>query len=117
MLVAVYGTLRKGGGNDILLSGSEYKGSFRTEPIFTMFNIGCPYVSTGGTDSITVEVYSISDETLRWLDQLENYPGLYDRTQIDTPWGKAWMYIIDSFHFNGASYVPSGDWMKRYEEV
>lgn len=113
MLVAVYGTLRKNGGNDRLLSTSEFKGSFRTEPLYSMYNIGCPFVSRGGTDSIMVEVYEVNSDVFSLLDMLESYPRLYDRIKIPTPWGEAWMYVIEDFEFVGASYVPSGDWMER----
>ena len=113
MLVAVYGTLRKGGGNDRLLSTSTYKGSVRTEPLYEMDNIGCPFVSRGGSDSILVEVYEVTQTVMNYLDMLEGYPNLYDRIQIPTPWGDSWMYVIEDYFFTGATYVPSGDWMER----
>lgn len=108
--VAVYGTLRKDCGNDYLLKDSVFLGQFRTDPKYTMYDAGCPFVSRGGQDSITVEVYAVDQYTLKNLDRLEHYPSLYNRIQIPTPWGDAWMYVMEDFFLAGADYVASGDW-------
>ena len=99
-LVAVYGSLRRGMSNyQYYLSNSEYKGTFTTEPEYTLHSLSYyPGLKLNGNHSIVMEVYEVDEDTLKNLNRLEGYyPGekstFYDRIEIDTPWGKAFTYI------------------------
>lgn len=114
-LVFVYGTLKRGHGNHRVMipSGGEYLGDHVTKPVYNMFtNSSYPAITKGGTTPITGEVYLVEDMTP--LDRLEGYPNFYNREEIDTPYGKAWVYFIpDDRYMNDASgwdAVPSGKW-------
>ncbi len=115
-LVAVYGTLRRNHGNyKYFLEDQKFIGEFKTEPIYTMLsNGGFPMVFLNGETSIVCEVFHvISQDTLQELDGLEGYPNFYNRKQVTTPWGDAWMYFIngDSKEYsNGRPEIKSGDW-------
>ena len=111
--VFVYGTLRRGGSNHDLLRSARRLGEHRTQPVFTMLDIGpYPGVVTGGSDAILGEVYRITPAMLRHLDRLEDYPRSYGRERIPTPWGEAWIYL---FRPGGGRWarIPGGDWFAR----
>lgn len=117
-LVSVYGSLRSGmGNNHYYLSESEYKGTFPTEPEYTLHSLSTyPGLKLNGNTSVVMEVYEVDEETLKNLNRLEGYyPGekstFYDRIEIDTPWGKAFTYIYVG-ELSKNSIVESGDWVK-----
>lgn len=41
------------------------------------------------------EVWEIDDEMFRRTDRLEGYPHFYDRKEVDTPYGQAWIYFLN----------------------
>ena len=117
-LVAVYGSLRKKMGNhQYYLSNSEYKGTFSTEPEYTLHSLTYyPGLKLNGTTSVIMEVYEVNEETLSNLNRLEGYQPkekstFYDRIEINTPWGKSYTYIYVS-ELSKDSIVESGDWVK-----
>lgn len=116
-LVACYGSLRRGMSNhQYYLSDSEYKGKFTTEPEYTLHSLSAyPGLKLNGNHSVVMEVYEVDNKTLNNLNQLEGYyPGekatFYDRTEINTPWGKAYTYIYVN-QLPKESIVESGDWV------
>ena len=116
-LVAVYGSLRYGKGNhQYYLSTSEYKGTFSTEPEYTLHSLQWyPGLKLNGNTSVVMEVYEVDEKTLTNLNRLEGYyPGekstFYDRIEINTPWGKAFTYIYVN-ELSKDSIVESGDWV------
>ena len=120
ILVAVYGSLRKGLGNHRLLENAKYLGDFETEPIFSLYSLGSfPGLKKEGTTSVTMEVYEVTPIEANRIDQLEGYvPGrestFYDKIPIETPYGEASVYIYVD-RIPDARLVPSGDW-KQYRE-
>ena len=117
ILVSVYGSLRKTMSNhQYYLSSSEYKGTFSTEPEYTLHSLSYyPGLKLDGNTSIVMEVYEVDEETLKNLNRLEGYrPGetstFYDRIKINTPWGKAFTYIYVN-ELSKESIVESGDWV------
>ena len=116
-LVSVYGSLRKTMGNhNYYLLNSEYKGTFTTEPEYTLHSLSAyPGLKQNGNHSVVMEVYEVDEDTLKNLNRLEGYrPGetstFYDRIEIDTPWGKAFTYIYVN-ELSKDSIVESGDWV------
>ena len=121
-LVSCYGSLRRGMGNHhYYLSNSNYKGTFPTEPEYTLHSLSAyPGLKQNGNQSVVMEVYEVDEETLKNLNRLEGYrPGetstFYDRIEIDTPWGKAFTYIYVN-ELSKDSIVESGDWCKYKNE-
>ena len=117
-LVSVYGSLRREMGNhNYYLSNSEYKGTFTTEPEYTLHSLSAyPGLKLNGNYSVVMEVYEVDEEVLKNLNRLEGYrPGdkatFYDRIEINTPWGKAFTYIYVN-ELSKDSIVESGDWVE-----
>lgn len=101
--VFVYGTLKRGRGNNRLLSTSTYIGETSTKEKFALGNVGFPYAFPESIVPdkyskllfpVRGEVWKIEDHSSAdSLDHLEGYPVHYDRTIIETQdYGKAWMY-------------------------
>ena len=121
-LVGVYGSLRKSMSNyHYYLSSSEYKGTFSTEPKYTLHSLSAyPGLKLNGNHSVVMEVYEVDEKTLTNLNRLEGYyPGekstFYDRIEINTPWGKAFTYIYVN-ELSKDSIVESGDWVMYKNE-
>lgn len=123
-LVAVYGSLRKGMGNHSYLTHCKYVGDFNSEPIYDMYSVSGAYpalVSEGNT-SINMEVYQVSKQIQFVLNRLEGYQGignpdnLYDRVIIDTPYGKAYLYLFN-MSVSRMVQVESGDWVSFKNSV
>ncbi len=109
--VFVYGTLRQGGTNHRLLAGARHLGGWITPPSYTLYDLGSyPGAMIGGRTPVVGEVYAVDARTLARLDHLEDYPRLYDRIPLQTPWGAAWMYVL-RHRPRRARPLPSGDWM------
>ena len=112
-LVFVYGSLRPGEVYHHLLAGAKHLGSHRTEPRYTMLDLGAyPAVIKGGRTAIVGDVLAVDAALLARLDVFEEHPHEYARTLIATPFGKAWMYLYRR-PARSATHVVSGDWCNR----
>lgn len=115
--VFVYGTLKAGHGNhEFYLSndGVEYLGRCYIVGDYRMYTNGAfPMVVKGSSADahrrIVGEVYSVDEDTLHGLDLLEGHPEWYRREKVETPFKKAWVYIMpDSERFSDESLIESG---------
>ena len=96
-LLFVYGTLKKGFRNQSYLHDAVFLGEFTTQERYSMYDFNTyPAVTEFGKDSIFGEVYQISSNHLNATDELECYPEFYQRVSISTPFGNAWMYIVET---------------------
>jgi gamma-glutamylcyclotransferase (GGCT)/AIG2-like uncharacterized protein YtfP len=113
MLVAVYGSLRQGFGNhQRFLSHLKPLGLDLIEG-WDMYSLGAFPAIVGGSGAVVVEVYDVDDNTLRMLDGLEGFPHFYNRSQVSTEYGEAWVYHFNEDWSGRANYhhkVESGDW-------
>jgi gamma-glutamylaminecyclotransferase len=108
--VFVYGTLLRAEVNHHLLAGAQFLGPHRTQACYTLYDLDAyPGLSSGGRTAIAGEVYRVGDAALHQLDRLEDYPRLYDRVLIPSPYGRAWIYIYRG-RLNDRPVIPSGDW-------
>ena len=95
-LLFVYGTLKKGFRNQTYLHGAIFMGEHRTHECYSMYDFNTyPAVSERGGDAISGEVYRINPNHLAAIDALECCPEFYQRISISTPFGEAWMYIVE----------------------
>jgi gamma-glutamylcyclotransferase (GGCT)/AIG2-like uncharacterized protein YtfP len=100
--IFVYGSLKQG--NDIRgmqhFGDAEFVGPARTKKAnFLMVDMGSfPGVMNSTEEQkgfkIVGEVYTVNDETLEWLDQIEGVPFFYNRYKVSTTLGDAWMYML-----------------------
>ncbi|HKK57377.1 gamma-glutamylcyclotransferase family protein [Marinobacter sp.] len=113
--VGVYGTLKKGQSNHDFLSSARFVGRCQLNQI-TLYDTGpFPAAKLEPSDGIEVEFYDINSKTFARLDELEGYnsqaprSGEYDRRQLETPFGPAWIYIYN----DDVSWLPQirrGGW-------
>lgn len=84
-LVAVYGTLKKGFGNYYsYLTSSKHLGNGTTKDKYPLVVDGLPYLieKKGEGYNVNVDVFKVSDDKLKHLDQLESHPRWYKRKQV-----------------------------------
>jgi len=95
MLVATYGSLKKGFHNHGFLSDSKCLGvdSLSGFAMYKYSSFPMVVASDDSNDTIMVEVYEVSADTLVRLDYLEGHPEFYRRIHVDTIYGDAFMYI------------------------
>jgi gamma-glutamylaminecyclotransferase len=84
--VFVYGTLKSGFSNHYLLEGCEFFGCAATVPTYKMIENGFPVIMPDPEGKpLAGEIYTVDNETLARLDQLEREGSSYDRKLIDVP--------------------------------
>ena len=114
-LVAVYGTLKRGCSNHGLLQHSNFVGEDCLTCI-TLYDLGpYPGAKLQASQGIVVEVFDVDDRRMQLLDELEEYvadapdQGMYDRQQVMTRFGLAWIYLYNG-PVDEASAQRSGSW-------
>jgi gamma-glutamylcyclotransferase (GGCT)/AIG2-like uncharacterized protein YtfP len=120
MLIAVYGSLRKGCHNHNLLEKKEvtYMGRFDTLPIYTLKSLThYPALIEKGTTSIVMEVYKVDKVTSESVNRLEGYLGtnnsnnLYNKETILTPYGEASVFLFaNAKRIENHPICEGGDW-------
>jgi len=100
--VFVYGTLRSGRARNGVLEGSQLLGRILLTARLQLVNLGpFPALIPCGRPLRTMgEVYEVSDEVLALLDRIEGHPDFYKRIEIETQFGRAWVYVIASLPAN-----------------
>lgn len=124
-LIAVYGSLRKGCGNNVILSDSKLLGTDIIDITFNMVDLGAfpALVPSNTANKILIEVYEVTDEVYKRVERLEGYPSFYDRLTINTKYGDADIYFInkedvDDLHTNYLVNKTNNvfDWINHYKE-
>lgn len=112
-LVAVYGTLKQGFGLHDTLRPYTFKGNMWLKN-YIMLSLGAypAAVPYEGYDALA-EVYEITPETLRTLDQVEGVDSdLYRRQTVVTQWGPAEVYYMPGTRLReNDRIVSSGVWL------
>jgi len=124
--VMVYGTLKEGHGN-----WSHYLDNDRCKRLgrcvvtgpYAMYSMGFfpAVVEVDGADDAEIvgEVFLVDEDTLDSLDILEGHPSWYVRRQVDTPWKKAWMYVMPmtEVYSGDDALIESGCWNMSADEA
>jgi gamma-glutamylcyclotransferase (GGCT)/AIG2-like uncharacterized protein YtfP len=118
--IFVYGTLLSGGPNHHLLADSRGGGPVRTDAQFELVDLGpYPALLRGGRTAVEGELYFVTDEVKRVLDELEGHPDLYQRSRITLEDGRqVEAYLLDRRRLSSLELTPSapprviahGDW-------
>ena len=116
--LAVYGTLKRGGFYNHIITGQGRYIDTRRIGGWRMYdNRGnYPYAVRGGkNDCIVTELWEILAELLHKVDALEDYPGYYERTELEfeIEGGKsisAHFYFVSEDKVEGLPRIESGDW-------
>ena len=112
--VFVYGTLRRGMGNDTLFS--PYDVEVEDDSVKgTLYVHGLPYLAEDGEFEVKGDLVWIPhhqyEECMRDLDSLEGHPTFYTRRTVETKSGvTAWVYYYDHW-LNDNFIVESGDFV------
>ena len=118
MLLAVYGTLRKGGGAHVILKllNAEFLGKGKVRG-YGMLASSVPFAVRSERDSIVVELYDVPDEKIPLLDYYER--GYVRRkVKVELEDGReveAWMYVWE-LPLEDVVPVEGGDWVKFIRE-
>jgi gamma-glutamylcyclotransferase (GGCT)/AIG2-like uncharacterized protein YtfP len=111
--VFVYGTLRRGESHAQLMQGARFLGSHITDPRYTLCDMSeYPAAVSWGATAIHGEVYEVDNALLRRLDEYEEFPEVYNRRLIHTPYGGAWIYLMLAPPAV-ACVIAHGDWCRR----
>lgn len=105
MKVFVYGSLKRGFGNHVVLGDSPMLGEAMTaSPSWQMLDLGAFPAVVQGQGHIHGEVYEVNEDVFQSLDYLEGYPSFYDRHEVEVivqgeprPM-RAWMYTLVDRH-------------------
>ncbi len=122
-LFAVYGTLKKGYGNHVVIESlsTEYLGTFVTPEKYTLFDGGFPIVERGGDTGIHCELYRVSNPaTIEGVFGLEGCSSQrqgdpnnwYDFDSMQTPHGEAFIFVMGKGQSGRSQVVDSGNWQK-----
>lgn len=106
--VFVYGTLKKGKRAHKFLNGCDFLCDYDVQG--TMYGHGLvpyPMIKLGGAYQVYGEVYKVSDETLKILDQYEGHPHLYKRQLIEHDCLTFWVYEYQG-DVSGMDVITSG---------
>jgi len=116
-IVFVYGTLKRGFSNHVLLLNQKFLGNGVTVDKYVMYANGIPYVSDMFKSSeISGELYQVSKSALHYMDLLEGHPEWYIRKKtsikyIDKSGNhkkiNAWLYFNDNIP-NNAKLIEQG---------
>lgn len=113
--VGVYGTLKKGQSNHRVLNNAQFVGRCQLDQI-TLYDIGpFPGAKLRPSNGVEVEIYDVTNRVFAQLDELEGYnwkapkAGEYDRRQLETPYGPAWIYLYNPGVF-GLREIGRGGW-------
>lgn len=125
--IAVYGTLRKGFGNNrYFLNGLTPLSREIVNIPFTMVSLGGfpGLVPSETPNNITIEIYEVTDAVYKSIEQLEGYPSFYQKATITTSLGDMEIYVLLGSRYKTLPVVKSGDWAEYngievalYEEV
>lgn len=117
--VFVYGTLLNGEYNNqrCLQNAESRLIGEATVQGFDLHDLG-PFPAVWYSDNVETEivgeVWEVSPEVFARLDRLEGYPHFYDRVQVQTKQGIAWIYINEDAKKN--PIIPSGSWRQHLQE-
>lgn len=116
--VLVYGTLKKGHSNHVLLEEAEadFIGYDSTTGMYNMWDMGQipAMMDSNNEHRIRGELYAINPEGLVALDMLEGHPNFYRRQKLwtDIHRRRAWVYMLHSSGFihEGVKEVTAQLW-------
>ena len=112
-IVAVYGTLKQGHGNNSVMGVSKLISKGKTLNKYPMVESGIPYVlpRKGEGHNIVVETYLVDKNDMYSIDSLEGHPSHYVRrkTHVRLDDGvtivRAWLYFMPHKHVDTGVYI------------
>ena len=118
--VFVYGTLKRGFGNNGFLINQKFIGVGCTRNKFALYKDSLPYLVDKPETPIGGEVYEVDNETLERLDSLEGHPNWYRRKKIlvcipsTGNCVECWAYFLITKLPSSAILIKTGNYKKEY---
>ena len=113
IIVAVYGSLKRGFYNHHLLASSNFL-SVGTVKGFEMYSLGAYPMVIEGRGSISVETFEVTPDVMASLDRLEGFPSYYGRQIVTVETEhcpiEAWLYMGQPHQVKRQPRVRSGCW-------
>jgi gamma-glutamylcyclotransferase (GGCT)/AIG2-like uncharacterized protein YtfP len=115
VLVFVYGSLKQGFENHLLLSAACFEGPYATALGFELFRVGrYPALVRASHGLVHGELYRVDRELLERLDDFEGCPELYQRESIQLKDGRAaYAYLMPAERVAGCPRIPGSSWDER----
>jgi|APSaa5957512622_1039677.scaffolds.fasta_scaffold154605_1 gamma-glutamylaminecyclotransferase len=110
MNIGVYGTLREGCGNHVLLNSVELVAEGRLDGWAMLTNGSFPTIVKAEGKSVLVEVYDCDDQRVGRLNLLEGYPTFYRREKVELRDGTQCEVYVCNNPDNFRGVIESGDW-------
>ena len=110
--IFIYGSLLEGCCNHHVIASAKMLFAARTKPEYDLIDLGeYPALVSGGTTSVRGSVYEVEPDLLAILDEFEDHPDMYRRTQIELFEG----HLVQTYLFPrrllwAQTPVDSGDW-------
>ena len=113
MNLFVYGTLRKEGGLCFKMDEHKYLGTYKTEPIYKLWDCGCPCLDKGGDVSVTGEIYQIENlSDIASIHSMEVRAGyILEKIEVINFHEPTYAYFQEPDQSFYAQEIRSGDWV------
>ena len=121
--VFVYGTLKRGFGNHVVMRDARGEFSDVAEikgAKMYSYHGAFPFITftSNEEDVVYGELYYLPpsrvDEGMEILDMLEGYPNFYNRKRVEVAGKSAWVYFMDR-EDDRFYEIPSGRWGDQHE--
>ena len=118
MRLVVYGTLKKGYGNNIWLRNSELINDNFKLVDFEIRDYGWfPVVNPKQGAVCYGELWEIDDDTLQGCDSLEGHPDFYTRIEVTQGDETFWLYQMPEYKVEGLPILEDGVWPGKQSEI
>lgn len=114
-LIFVYGTLKNGWGNNVIIADQKFIGKATTVANeYQMYSLGGFPGVVDGNNSIKGELWEVDDGAFARCDRLEGQPTFYKREVADVAandgtYQKAWMYLYQG---DVSNCKPIDEWVR-----
>jgi gamma-glutamylaminecyclotransferase len=117
VLLFVYGTLMRGEANAAFLAESRFLGPARTQPAYTLLDLGeCPGMVRGGSTAVVGELYDVDVHTVAELDAFEGTPSPYQRESVRLADGQvAEAFLLAEDAAEVVPVIAGGNWRRRID--
>lgn len=114
ILVFSYGTLMRGQRADLRnYFGGEFIGEHEVQG--TLYSLGTfPYLVLKGDNSVKGELFSVTPDQLKEIDEYERYPNLYQRAKLESSYGDFFVYHMEHPFDPFDHVIETGDW-RQYQ--
>lgn len=118
-MLFAYGSLMRGEIHEAYLVDSFRVGSARTSHGYRLVELGqFPVMIVGGDLQIEGELYEVSRDCLRRVDELKENGRLFQRHLIALDDGReAFAYLMDEDKLRGRRRLRAVDWRRRFEST